>query len=281
MTGLLLRLYPRAWRLRYGVELQELILETSGGGRIPWRVRLDVGAGALRERLRAAGLAGDPPPAERTRAGILLVLCAWALFVVGGVGVQKFAEHWQAATPVGDRALPAAAFDVLLVVAAAGSALVLAGVALATPALVRFLRAGGWPLVRGRILVSAALTAAAGCCAGGLAVRGSIVLAAAAVVLMACCLVAWTVAAVACARRVHLSQRLLAVESALATGVTLAMAAMTVATAVWWAALAGRIREVFAGGSVVPPQLLVALVLMLIATAAGGVGARRAAGGTR
>jgi hypothetical protein len=33
----LLRLYPAAWRARYGEELQALLVESSAGGRVPWR----------------------------------------------------------------------------------------------------------------------------------------------------------------------------------------------------------------------------------------------------
>jgi hypothetical protein len=152
-SGLLLRLYPPGWRARYGEELAALIAETSGG-RIPWRVRLDVASAAVTERFRAAGLAGDRPPGERIRGGTLAVLCAWAAFVVAGMLVQKFAEHWQAATPAGSRTAPRDAFDALLVSAWVGSALVVAGVVVATPELVRFLRGGGLGQVRRRLLRS-------------------------------------------------------------------------------------------------------------------------------
>lgn len=295
MTGLLLRLYPRAWRVRYGAELEDLILASSDG-RVSWRVRLDVAAGALRERLRAAGLAGDPPPAERARGGVLLVLCSWALFVVGGVGVQKFSEHWQAATPAADRALPAGSFDSLFVIAVVASALVVTGTALALPAFVQLLRDGGWPLVRGRLVAAVTLTVVAGGFLAGLATWGHrltesqrnggdhayIGLGVVTLLLLLACLAAWTAAAVACARRVHLSRRLLAAEAALATAVAVSMAAMTVATALWWAALARTAQPSFFGGaSPVAPQLLVATALMLAATASGAIGARQALRGAR
>jgi hypothetical protein len=294
VTGLLLRLYPRAWRVRYGAELEALILETSGR-RPSLRDGLDVAAGALRERLRAAGLAGDPPPAELARSGALLVLCAWTVFVVAGGLVQKLSEHWQGATPAGARGLPSAAFDVLLGAAALGTALVLGGVALALPALARFLRAGGWPLVRARILAAAGLSLAAGAGVGGLAVwaRGLTgsqrngsdpaysALVAVTVVLLIGCLAAWTAAAVACARRVHLAHDTVLLQAGLAIGVTIAMTAMTVATAVWWGALARSAQPGFFGGSPIAPQLLAAALLMLAATVSGAYGAGRALRGVR
>jgi hypothetical protein len=291
--ALLLRLYPPGWRARYGEELHALILETSDG-RVSWRVRADVVVAAARERLRSAGLAGDGPPAERMRSGTLLVLCAWALFVVAGAGVQKFSEHWQAATPAGARGLPTAAFDVLLAAACVGSALVLTGVAAALPSLARFLRGGGLAQVRRPLLRAVALTIAA------LPVTVAVVLwahrlsaaqrnghdaAYAAVtvswaLLLAACLAAWTAAGVAAARRLALAPALVRLEALLAAGVAAAMVTMTAATAVWWGALA-RSAPSFLGaaGSPLAPQLLVATVLMLVATLAAGYGAGRAVAG--
>jgi hypothetical protein len=67
MRGLI-RLYPRAWRERYGDEL-EAFLEDSGGGPA---AALDVVRGALDARLRA----GDWRPAG---AWVLLALCGAAI----------------------------------------------------------------------------------------------------------------------------------------------------------------------------------------------------------
>ena len=88
----LVRLYPKRWRERYGQEMEALIVESSGGHRVSWRMRVDVARGAGREQLRSAGLADSGAPGDQVRAGVLLVLCAWALFVVGGIAVQKFSS---------------------------------------------------------------------------------------------------------------------------------------------------------------------------------------------
>jgi len=291
----LLRLYPADWRARYGEELTALVVETSCGG-VPWRVRADVSLAAARERLRSAGLSGDAPPGERVRGGALLALCAWALFVVAGAGVQKLSEHWQAATPAGSRGVPSAAFTALVAGAAVGTALVLAGIAAATPSLVRLVRGGGWPLVRRKVVVAAALTALAAAATVGIVVwarhldaarrdgrdaayAGAV---AAWALLLVCSLAAWTAAAVATARRLELSPRTLRLEALLAAGVAAAMAAMTAATAVWWAALATSAPWFLAGrppgepGSPLAPSLLAAGVVMLAATALGAAGAARA-----
>jgi len=296
-SGLLLRLYPLEWRARYGEELEALIVESCGGGRVPWRVRVDVARAGGRERLRAAGLAGDGAPGDQVRDGALVVLCAWALFVVAGAGVQKFSEHWQDATPMASRALPAAAFAGLVIAAVCGSVLVLAGVASAAPSLAAFLRGGGWPAIRRRVVTAAALTGVAIAASVGLVVwaheltgpRGGhdVVYGFAFVswaLLVAACLLAWTVVAVSTARRLRLPAAALRVEAWSALAVTVAMGVTTAATAVWWVALADAAPWFFAGrpvgssASPLAPQLLAAAALMLVASLFGVAGAKRALG---
>lgn len=294
--GLLLRLYPAGWRAGYGEELEALILESSGGS-VPWRARLDVARAAGRERLRAAGLAGDHPPAERLRAGVLLVLCAWAVFVVAGSGVQKLSEHWQQAMPPGGgRDLARAAFDALVAGAGLAGVLALVGIAATLPAVARLLRAGGWPSVRRRALAAAVLTAVAVPVTAALVVwahgltsaqrdghdAGYAALFVVWAVLLVAALAAWTAAAVAIARRLRLSAAVLRLEAGLATGVAVAMGVMTAATATWWAAvahvapgfLAGRPAD--AAASPLEPRLVVCAIAMLAATGLAARGAERA-----
>jgi hypothetical protein len=296
-SGLLLRFYPPAWRARYGEELATLIEQNSPDGQVPWRVRLDIARAGVRERLHAVGLAGyGIPPGEQVRAGSLLVLSAWVLFVVAGAGVQKVSEHWQAVTPIAKQGLPSAAFAALVIAAGFGSVLVLAGIAAALPSLAVFLRGGGWPLVRRPIVRAVAVslpTIAATIGLVELAHRfsntqrnsgsffyGGVFLLW--VVLVAACLFVWTVAAVATARRLRLPEKTLRLEAWLALAVSAAMAAITIATAVWWASLADAAPWFFSGrpvGSVASPfepKLALAAALMLCATLLGLAGATRA-----
>ena len=65
----LLRLYPRAWRDRYGDELSDLIASEA----LDWRVVLDVAMGAAKEHLSTAYLKGETiMVACRGSAAILL-----------------------------------------------------------------------------------------------------------------------------------------------------------------------------------------------------------------
>jgi hypothetical protein len=283
-TGLLLRLYPREWRARYGAELEDLISQTSGERGPGPRATIDLVASACRERLHAAGLAGDLPPAKRVRGGSLLVLWAWLLFVFAGLSLQKLSEHWQAAVPSAGRAVPSTAFHVLVVTAALASGLVLVAIAAALPSLVSFLRAGGWPQLRPLVRTSVAVTA--------LAVAATVVLVAWAhgldarqrnghdlayvagflgwALVVAACLISWTSAAGAGLLRIDLSAGRLRLDAWVAASITAAMALMTVLTIVWWAELPAGAPV--AGGV----QLALTTALMLAASALGAVGAARA-----
>jgi hypothetical protein len=101
-------------------------------------------------------------------------------------------------------------------------------------------------------------------------------------VLLFASFIAWTVAAVAVARRLDLSRRVLRLETFLATAVTACMAAVTAATVVWWAALASAAPWFLAGrptgstASPAAPALIGATILMLLSTAVAAAGAGRA-----
>jgi len=288
-----MRCYPSTWRARYGEELEALLVETSADGRISWRTQIDVAIGGGREWLRAAGLGDAGTPADRARAGALLALCAWALFVIAGSGVQKVSEHWQSAT---GGALPSAAFDVLVATAVGASLLVATGMAVTLPSFARFLRDGGWPTIRRRALAAAFVSGATVGVTVGLVVwahrltgneragqdAGYAVAFVLWALLVIACLGAWTVAAITTARRLRLPAATLGLQARLACAVTVAMGLMTVATVVWWVALADAApwflagRPAGAAGSPFAPQLVAAAGLMVLATALSAAGAQRA-----
>jgi hypothetical protein len=297
VRGALLRLYPPHWRARYGDELDDLMRQASGGRRLPLRIWQNVAFAAGRERLRASGLTGDAlPPGERSRAGTLLVLCAWSLFVVAGVSVQKISEHWQDVTPASSRGVPSVAFDVLVGAAAVGSAAVLLGIACALPAFWALLLGGGWHSLRRPIRRAAGLTIVAAVATGGLLVwahtlpaqqrDGHYLLyglgALAWALVTVACLAAWTAAGVAAGSRIELSPGLLRLEAWLGVLSATTMVVMLAATCVWWAALANSAPWFFEGrsrgasASALSPELVGCVVLMVAATAGGLAGSLRA-----
>ena len=238
---LLLLVYPRRWRDRYGDELLAL-LEAE---QLTWRVRTNVVAAALRERARVSG-----PPQLR-------VLWAWSLFVVGGMAFQKTSEHWQAVVPAGARALPTVAFDVVQAAAVIGSAAVLAGVALALPALLRDLRSGGWSTLRRPILIASTATAVAAAALFAVALDHDLIAVSVFVVFALVSLFAWTHAAVLAARR----QPQVPAHTYLALTVVATMVVMTIAAAFWFAAVNVHAPS-FVGGA----QLAVTATFMLTGT---------------
>ncbi|HEX3757385.1 MAG TPA: hypothetical protein VHW23_01705, partial [Kofleriaceae bacterium] len=164
------------------------------------------------------------------------------------------------------------------------------------PAAARFVRDGGWPVIRTRALAAVAVTAgvvpalvAISVWANGLTVgqrNGHDAVYGAAVVcwagLAAACLLAWTAVATRIARELRCRRTVLCAEALIAPVVAIAMAAMTVATVAWWAEVAHRDPAALTGGaaaahpSALVPALALAAVLMVVATALAAVGAVRA-----
>jgi hypothetical protein len=293
-TRRLVRLYPRAWRERYGNELEALILESSAGRRVTWRTRADVTLSAAREHAHRLTPSGSPAP-ERSRAGMMLALWAWMLFVCSGATVQKVSEHWQGSVPSSRRDLPSAAFDALLASASAGGILVLAGLAALLPSAWSLLRTAHGREIRAPLVRSAAATLLA--LAAGVAITvwarhlttsqrdGHDVAYAAAfaafALLVALCLATWAATAGALVRQLEISARVLHAEAALACALAGAMFAATTATLLWWSSAASAAPAFLAAQ---PPDahahsvssLLLggAVAAMFIASLAAAIGAR-------
>ena len=289
IAGLLL-LFPPGWRARYGEELSQLVADTVAAGQSPWRVGGDLARAAAAERARSLGLVGDPVSRTvRATGGCLAVLWAWVAFVVAGAVVQKASEYWQGAVPAGDRAVPTVAFSVLVAGAVVASVAVLAGIALAVPRIGVMLAAGGWSAIRAPVRRAAGLTLAAAAWTVGLATWAHTLgpaqrngadhlygAAFAAVGLVGVAtLLAWTAVAARIARRIGLSKRLLVAEAGFAITTTVAMAAMSAASVLWWQTVAGAAPGFFAGGRVGGP-MAAAVTLMFAATLVGAAGSTRA-----
>lgn len=294
----LLRWYPPEWRRRYGDEFAALLEDTIGEGAPSVRLRLNVMRAGLATRIGEAGLSGDgTPPTEWIRAGALTVLCAWSIFVVAGIALQKTAEHWQDAMPSGTaRAASEVAFGTVQVLAGIASILVVAGAAMVMPAAVRFFGDGGWRVVRRRFLWAAVICAMTLVSFGGLvwwaprlteAQRngGDVVFELSALVfaaLVIASIATLTLAGVATARRLRLSPSALRLEGYLAEAVAAAMALMTVAACVWWGVTAASAPWFFSArtrvgqhGSPVQPMTVFIAGLMLIAVVLASLGTRR------
>jgi hypothetical protein len=294
----LLRWYPATWRERYGEELAALIEDDLDGRPLTLRFRLSMVRAGLRERGHQSGLTGHAAaPSDRVRAGFLLVLAAWAAFVVAGTVFAKLSEHFAHAVPAGARTISVMAFGGVTVLATICALLVLAGALAAGPALSRFLRAGGWRSARRPVLRAAGATVVAAAALARLTIDASTLTSAArnggdrlyslgfvlVALLLWAALALWTAAAVAIGRQLILSRRVLAIEAAAASAVTAGMILMTAATASWWAAVASSAPWFLHGTARAPavsaftPSLVGVMTVMLVAGVIAAYGVTRVA----
>jgi hypothetical protein len=282
----LLRWYPRAWRERYGDEFAAFLDDSLAYGRPTFAFRASIAWAGLRERVHAADLAGDATrPAEGVRAGSLLVLGAWAVYVAAGASFAKLSEQFDATVPAASRAVPWGAFKTVQIVAVVAATLVGVGAVVAIPAYRRFLHAGGWLAIRRHVRRAMAVTLVAiAAWAGLLGWASSLSFAqrnggdwayelafVVVAVLTAATLGLWTVAAVAVGRRLALTPSVLAIEALLAAALTAGMVAMTTATAIWWSSMAADAPWFLhgaapgSGGSPFEPRLAVTMAVMVSA----------------
>ncbi len=291
----LLRWYPAAWRQRYGEELVALIEESYPGARIPWRCRLALLRSGLSERLRAGGLLG-PASAAGARNGSLLVLWAWAVFMVAGAGFANLADGWYRSVPVAGRTLPAAGYALVAGAALAGGAVVAVAACVCAPAVMAFGRRGGWPQMRRLVwpaatvtVVTAAAVTAMAAWAGTLDTadrNGALwtysAYASLVALLITATIASWTATAAAAARRVGLGAVVLRRCAGLAVALTGVMAVLAAGTGLWWAAIESRAPSFLGNGGnpaarPVPPELVVIGALMIAGLALAVAGSGRAA----
>ena len=290
----LLRWYPPAWRRRYGAELVTLLEDTYGPGPVPWRCRLALLWAGTAERLRESGLRGSAaPPSDGVRSGSLLVLWAWAVFLVAGAGFANRADNWKAAVPAGAVRVPMAGYGTVLGAGFAGSVIVLLAACACVPSLARFLGAGGWPVIRRRVLQAAALLAVTLAAVAAMKVWslrldlaqrnggswGYSALFGVVALLATATIGAWAAAITATARRLDLPPAVLRYCCGLAVGLTFVMAALVVGAVTWWTAMASRAPGFL--GSAAPAPLVAVGVLMVLGLVLGVIGARRATGSLR
>jgi hypothetical protein len=293
----MLRWYPPAWRERYSGEMTALLEDTHGGGRVPLTRRIALARAGAVERARAAGVVGNSTgPYERVRAGSHLILCAWALFMIGGAIFAKFSEHWDAAVPRPHQWRPNDGYLAVQISGFVGVALIAVAALVVLPALLRHIREHGTGAIRRPItqaLIAGGL--AVGLLAGvavwahhlsghsrnggfwPFAVVGGVLgLAIIAAIAMS------TAAAVRVTRRLDVSPRAMKTLGGMSLALTLVMAAIMAGTLIWWQAVAQYSPQFLGGGlfgysNVLPVPLLGAAALMLIGLVLAAAGTMRVA----
>jgi hypothetical protein len=293
----MLRWYPARWRARYGDEFTAMVEDDLEGRAPTTSYRWAIARSGLTERLRDSGLIGNSvSPAERVRGGALSVLCAFALFVLPGIAFAKISEHWDESIHRGPpRHLPAVFFNLLGSLAVVCAvAIVLVALAL-LPAFLEFVRTGGWPQIRRRVLWAASVTMATVVTGVGLVVWAhhltahqrnagfgwyqlAFVIVA---TLFAVAVFTWTAAAVGATHALTIRLAKVKVLGILAVAVAICMPIMTAAAAAWWGSMATTAPWFLAGtpsGSSPSPligNLLFVLITMVIASGVGILGVQR------
>jgi hypothetical protein len=300
-----LRWYPPQWRAKYGEGFVALLEDSYGENALPLRIRASLVRTGIVERAREVGVLGETvSSSERLKAGSLLVLCGWSLFVVAGVIFAKFTEHWSVAMASSRRNVPTIADTTTQVAGIMGVIAVMMAAAFLTPTFVRHLRVNSWsdlrrPLIRAVIAVTT--TAAVAACFivwahhlnaiqrnGVSAPFGAAAVLAGFVALAALAVVTSTVITVT--RTLSLSRTILRLLSSASLGVTLLMGIIASGIGLWWASeatydphfLANSIGSgVLATSNALPPALVIAGAFMVVGLASAIAGSVRVLGGLR
>jgi hypothetical protein len=214
--------------------------------------------------------------------------------MVAGSIVQKFSEHWASVTPAIHRSVATGAFDVIQVTGEVGGLLVLAAAAISIPGLVRLLRAGAWPAIRGPVRRAAMAGGVAAAFTFGVALwahsvpdhqrnsgfffHGVVFILWGLAVVIALGLA--TAAAVAVARTIAWSPRALRVLGGVAIVLTILMVGVASGTIVWWVTMANFAPSFLGNGllatsNVLPPALLLAMALMITGLVVATIGTVR------
>lgn len=205
---MLLALYPRRWRQRYGEEVLGHLDDDFAEGRLPLSIVADLASSAVLERSRRAFEVPSRAHAADGTRGLRLVAWGWCCCAVGGIGFAKMTEHFATANYL-PRGVPNGA---LLASSAFGGVQVLAAIA---------------GLLVALVAVPAILVAAA---QGGARIRRRLAAAALGAVLATAVTAAWLGVLVVWAHGLSAEQRnggdarygLAAVGLAVAVAVTLA-----------------------------------------------------------
>lgn len=145
LARLALRLYPLAFRRRYGEEMRTLLEQTPARA----STALDLWRGALLAHLRPpAAMAEQLGPADRVRASASGVLGCWVAFAAAGVWFANTTEDGPFSVAGYAHPLLGAAHEAVQLLAVVGTAVVLVGAApLAAAALAQARRRPGLRLV--------------------------------------------------------------------------------------------------------------------------------------
>ena len=90
IVRLMVRLYPKSWRARYGDEFVAMLDDLAADGRSRWRLVIDAVRGALDAHANMLG--DDGVHRDLLRAALTRMACGFVMFGAGGVAFAKASE---------------------------------------------------------------------------------------------------------------------------------------------------------------------------------------------
>jgi hypothetical protein len=124
-----LSLYPRRWRDRYGEEFAALLIDTAAASGWPARIGFiaEAGSWALDAHLHSALGTGGRLMPDRIRRAVATVACAAIVFIVAGCGFAKMIDDPAYTMARRQHAAVGTSFDILRVAAVVAGLAILAG----------------------------------------------------------------------------------------------------------------------------------------------------------
>ena len=126
---MVLSLYPRRWRDRYGEEFAALLIDMTAASGWPSRIGFiaEASSWALDAHLHSALGTGGRLMPDRFRRAVATVACAVIVFIVAGLGFEKMTEDPAYAMAGRQHAAVGASFDILRAAAVVAGLTILAG----------------------------------------------------------------------------------------------------------------------------------------------------------
>ena len=289
---MVLSLYPRRWRDRYGEEFAALLIDTTAASSWPARIGFmaEAGSWALDAHLHSALGTGGRLMPDRIRRAVATVACAVIVFIIAGFGFAKMIED-PAYAVARQHAAVGASFDILRAAAVVAVVAILAGALPLAWTVIRQAIAGHrGDLIRLLLIPPAAII-------GWLAVVQVIVAfyrhpqahSAANIAVVALIMILGAAAAVACAwatvailRRADLAPGLLRPEVIPMAVLSACMAVVTAADLSWGLAIRSADGTLFHSdngllATPMPPSWIAGVLVLAAGTAVTAAGTVRAA----
>ncbi len=284
-----LRLYPHTWRERYSDELAELTAAQLADANRMGRVRIWFNVIRCGAAIRIRGLGSEANPEvvqQRARSGLFAVISAWTAFVFAGLMLAKLSEPWASGVPGTDTRIAKLAMDAVMATAVIVGSVLIAGIAIAIPTMIKQTRGATLRLIKRPLSVALITSAIAVVFMVGLVVwahslndaarngsnNGYSIAALTVAFTIAVTLAAWCWTGITLGRHVTLDHQMQVTENVVATVAALGMVTMTACSAAWWLSVSRAAARALDPTAIDPIAFATVMALMGLAAALSCVG---------